>query len=88
MRSASRRGSADLTLGEHLAAWRADAFLENYVCWREASEAARAAYERWRGGERRDRSLAFAAYKAALDQEEHAAIAFHESTELVAGPPT
>jgi hypothetical protein len=84
--SVSRRDSAEPTSGAGLAASRADAFVEGYVCWREASEVVRTAYDCWRGGRRRDRGLAFAAYRAALDQEEHAARMFRERAELVCGP--
>lgn len=84
----SRQASAESTLGAGVAAWRADAFVEGYVCWREASEAVRTAYARWRSGQQRDLGLAFAAYTAALDQEEHAARMFRERAELVSGPWT
>jgi hypothetical protein len=84
----ARQNSAESMLGAGIAAWRADAFVEGYVCWREASEAVRAAYDHWRGGQRGDRGLAFAAYTAALDQEEHAARMFRERAELVSGPWT
>ena len=80
-----RHDSAESTLGAQLEAWRADAFLEGYICWREASEAVRTSYDRWRGGQRSDRCLAFAAYTAALDQEEHAARMFRERAQLVSG---
>jgi hypothetical protein len=83
--SISRHDSASISV-DHVEAWRADAFIEGYVWWREASEAVRTAYDRWRGGQRADRCLAFAAYRAALDQEEHAACMFRERAELVSGP--
>jgi hypothetical protein len=83
-----RQDSDEWTLGAQVEAWRADALLEGYVCWREASEAVRTSYDRWRGGQRSDRRLAFAAYRAALDQEEHAARMFRERAELVSGPLT
>jgi hypothetical protein len=60
-------------------------FLESYVCWREASDAVRAAYERWRGGQSTDRGLAFVAYRATLDREEHAARMFRQRVDRVAG---
>jgi hypothetical protein len=50
-----------------------DAFLESYVRWREACEYVHTAYAHWGSSDRRDRSDAFAAYRAALDQEECAA---------------
>jgi hypothetical protein len=84
----SRHDSARSIPVDHVEAWRADAFVEGYVCWREASEAVRAAYDRWRAGSPRDLGLAFAAYTAALDQEEHVARMFRERAELVSGPWT
>jgi hypothetical protein len=72
--SVSRRAAADAE------ARLADDFLDGYVYWREACDAVRAAYERWRGGQRPDRPAAFAVYQAALDQEERAALAFGERT--------
>jgi hypothetical protein len=70
-------------LADDLAAGGADAFLESYVCWREASETVRTAYDRWRRGRPRDRGPAFAAYRAALDREERAALRFGERAGLV-----
>ena len=55
-----------------------DAFLESYVRWREACEYVHNAYEHWGRSERRDRSDAFAAYCAALDQEQCAARVYGE----------
>ena len=49
-----------------------DSLLDGYVAWREACADVSAAYERWIRSLRRDRSLAFAAYLAALEREEHA----------------
>jgi len=82
----SRQDSGRSIPADHVEAWRADAFVEGYVCWREACEAVRTTYERWRGGSSRDLGLAFAAYTAALDQEEHVARMFRERAELMSGP--
>jgi hypothetical protein len=79
-------GAAGAVLTGDAAARLVDDFLETYVCWREASAAVRTAYDRWRGGQRPDRGLAFAAYRAALDREEHAAVMFRERAELVRSP--
>jgi hypothetical protein len=49
-----------------------DAAVDSYVDWREESAAVRRAYRRWAGAAPGDRSGAFAAYLAALDQEERA----------------
>jgi hypothetical protein len=51
----------------------ADEFIESYVCWREACEDVRGAYERWTRCEPAERGLGFGGYRAALDREEHAA---------------
>jgi hypothetical protein len=48
-------------------------FLGSWICWREACEDVRSAYERWRNCEAPERGLAFASYRAALDREDHAA---------------
>jgi hypothetical protein len=50
-----------------------DELMESYVCWREACEDVRAAYERWGTSKPPQRTLAFGWYRAALDREEHAA---------------
>jgi hypothetical protein len=50
----------------------ADEFLESYVSWLEACEDVRSAYRRWATSTPRQRGLAFAAYRAALDREEYA----------------
>jgi hypothetical protein len=43
-----------------------------YVEWLDESEAVRDAYDRWAGAAHDDAGLAFGAYRAALDREEHA----------------
>jgi hypothetical protein len=50
-----------------------DRLLETYCSWREACVAVRVAYERFATAGAAKRSLAFAAYAAALDREEIAA---------------
>ena len=52
--------------------WPPECF-DSYVRWREASAEVRLAYERAETADRLDTGLAFAAFLAALDQEEHAA---------------
>ena len=49
-----------------------DAAVDSYVDWREESAAVRRAYRRWADAAGTDRPCAFAAYVAALDQEERA----------------
>jgi hypothetical protein len=51
----------------------ADAFVESWLVWREASADVRTAYRRWSESARPQRALAFAGYRAALDREQHAA---------------
>jgi hypothetical protein len=53
-----------------------DALLEQYVSWREECEFVRLAYQRWDRAEGSDSGLAYAAYLAALDREEHAACTY------------
>lgn len=51
----------------------ADALVHAYVAWREACARVRTAYDRCDGCHPRERELAYAAHRAALDCEEHAA---------------
>jgi len=51
----------------------ADAFVDSWLAWREASEDVRTAYRSWSESARPQRALAFAGYRAALDREQHAA---------------
>jgi hypothetical protein len=51
----------------------ADAFVDSWVSWREASEDVRTAYRWWNDCPRPQRALAFAGHRAALDREQHAA---------------
>jgi hypothetical protein len=59
--------------------------LQHYVSWLEECESVRVAYERWDRAERSDRRLAYAAYLAALDGEEHAARTYAGHVGRVAG---
>jgi hypothetical protein len=72
-RASVTRAHEDLELAGRLSAWHSQEFLTSYVRWREACEEVRVAYERSETAERPDRRLAFAAYCAALDREEHTA---------------
>ena len=69
-----RHGVAHAPLGARLPPWLADGYLESYLAWHEASAAVHRAYEGWNAAERADRVFAFAAYSAALDREERAAL--------------
>jgi hypothetical protein len=60
-----------------------DAALDCYIDWREQSRAAVAAYESWTCAPLTLRPLAFAAYQAALDQEEHAARDYARAIEAI-----
>ena len=51
----------------------ADAFVDSWVSWREASEDVRTAYRWWNESAGRHRGLAFERYRVALDREQHAA---------------
>jgi hypothetical protein len=56
-----------------VAPWLLDRFVDCYLSWREEAAEVRSAYDRWDTAHERDEALAFAAYRAALDREEHAA---------------
>jgi hypothetical protein len=60
-----------------------DELIEVYVDWREECIGLRAAYERWSNGAAEQRDLAFAGYRAALDREEQASVAYANQIELV-----
>ena len=61
----------------------ADAFVDSWVSWREASDDVRAAYRWWSECARPQRALAFACYRAALDREQHAASIHADCAERV-----
>jgi hypothetical protein len=46
----------------------------SWFSWREACEDVRSAYQLWRGAKPRQRGLAYEAYRAALEREEHTAL--------------
>jgi hypothetical protein len=50
-----------------------DRMVDAYVDWREECLGVWEAYERWASSAVRDRPVAFSAYRAALEREEHAA---------------
>jgi hypothetical protein len=58
----------------------ADDFIDSYVCWREACEHVRTAYDRWADCLPAQRALAFKSYLAALDREEQAAVVHSDRT--------
>jgi hypothetical protein len=61
----------------------ADAFVDSWVSWREASDDVRVAYRWWNACARPQRALAFACYRAALDREQHAASIHSDCAERV-----
>ena len=63
-----------------------EAFMDSWVCWREACEDVRSAYERWGSATGAERALAFQSFRAALGREEQAALVHAGSTHrLLAG---
>jgi hypothetical protein len=66
-----------------LGRWAIDELLGSYISWREECYAVRLAYERWIASDRGERGLAYAAYVAALDGEEHAARTYAHRVERV-----
>ena len=60
-----------------------DTLVNTYVDWREECRTLRSAYERWSSVPDADRALAFAAYRAALDREEHASRMYADHLDLV-----
>ena len=62
----------------------ADAFLESYLCWREACEDVSTAYRAWSASNRQQRGVGFSTYRAALDREECAARVYSHWAERLA----
>ena len=60
-----------------------DELLDRYLSWREECAALAGAFERWRTAPPDERNDAFAAYRAQLDLEEHAAKLYQLSTAAV-----
>ena len=54
----------------------ADRAFQHYLDWRDETSTLERAYDRWVRSPRDERAFAFAAYKAALDREEHAAVRY------------
>jgi hypothetical protein len=64
-----------------LVQWAVDELVQCYVSWREECLAVRLAYQRWVDSTGAERRLAYAAYVAVLDREEHAARTYAEHVE-------
>jgi hypothetical protein len=56
--------------------WLSDAVDDGYATWREENGTVAESYRGWNSADRDERSLAYAAYVAALDREERAATAY------------
>jgi hypothetical protein len=56
----------------------ADAVLERYLLWRQATVAVTLTYQAWTHGPPSDRELAYADYGDALDAEERAAVDYQK----------
>ena len=63
--------------------WVVDELLERYVSWREECDRVAHSYEGWSAADRGEGALAYAAYLAALDREEHAARSYAHHLERV-----
>jgi hypothetical protein len=61
----------------------AEAFVDSWVSWREASEDVRLAYRWWSECPRPERAVAFGGYRAALDREQHAASVHSDCAERI-----
>lgn len=55
-----------------------DELMDRYVEWREQCVTLKGAYEHWLSRPTSERRLAFEAYKAALDLEEHASLVYED----------
>jgi hypothetical protein len=55
-----------------------DEMVDSYVDWREQCNALAETHECWSNGSIANRKLAFEAYRAALDLEEHASLIYAE----------
>jgi hypothetical protein len=75
----------DPALARMVAPWLEDEFVERYVRWSNAAKCVQDAYEDWRASLGPDRAIAFAAYQAALDREQHAAAVLRDSAERISG---
>lgn len=62
-----------------------DALIESWVCWREACDDVRGAYEHWCRCTAGQRGLGFAHYRAALEREDQAALVYSNCADRVAG---
>lgn len=61
-----------------------DAFLNSYVCWRDACDDVWSAYSAWLECDSGEGGLRFAAYQSALDREEYTAVIHHKRLSMLA----
>jgi hypothetical protein len=66
---------------------RVDDVIERYVYWRAACAGVDSAYAVWHTARRGQRRLAGAAYVAALDREQQAALVYSQMVQPVPGSP-
>jgi hypothetical protein len=81
--SAPAPDQTESALSNRRSAWLTEEFFDSYVRWREACVEVHLAYQRWDSADRPDRSLAFAAFSAALDREGQAASVHADSADAV-----
>jgi hypothetical protein len=85
--AAARRAARDISPFARIGLTHlVDEMIDGYVSWREACAAVDTAYDNWNLAARDDSELAFTAYRAALDREEHAAAAYRSLAERIALP--
>jgi hypothetical protein len=76
-------GEVVATLSAHVRPDMVDRMIELYCDWRTECGAVQAAYERFLDASRPDRADAFAAYLAALDQEQSASDFYAQQVRLI-----
>lgn len=80
---ATGAGEVVATLSAHIRPALVDRMIELYCDWRTECAAVQAAYERFLDASRPDRADAFAAYVAALDQEQSACEFYAQQVRLI-----
>ena len=63
--------------------WLRDEFVECYGRWRAERTDVHLSYDRWRDSEPDVEPIAYAAYVAALDREERAAVVYRECADRI-----
>lgn len=75
--------ATEYTVGIHIRRDVVDRLIELYCDWRTVCAEVQAAYERFLDSEPADRTMAFAAYSAALDREQCTSEAYARQVRLV-----